>query len=199
MRSASGKDDGAASSLIEQLKLIARNPRWVGTLRGKSSRPGEQPMTVVTMDDPFLETLKDIYYAEKHIVKALPAMVKKAGDGQLKDALETDREETEGQIERLEEVFKLIYTPARGKKCDAIEGILAEAKKHADIKNNAVGSAQAVGHYEITRYGTLIAWANQLGKHDAARLLEENLTEEKHANELLTKIAESSANRKAAA
>ena len=103
-------------------------------------------------------------------------------------------------------MFKLIDTPARGKKCDAIEGILAEAKKHmADIKNNVVldagiiGSAQAVEHYEITRYGTLIAWANQLGKHDAARLLEENLTEEKHANELLTKIAESSANRKAAA
>ena len=163
-------------------------------------------MTVETMDDLFHETLKDIYYAEKHIVKALPAMVKKAGDRQLKDALETHREETEGQIERLEEVFKLIDTPARGKKCDAIEGILAEAKKHmANIKNNAVldaginGSAQAVEHYEITRYGTLIAWANQLGKHDAARLLEENLTEEKHANELLTKIAESSANRKAAA
>jgi len=103
-------------------------------------------------------------------------------------------------------VFKLIDTPARGKKCDAIEGILAEAKKHmADIKNNVVldagiiGSAQAVEHYEITRYGTLIAWANQLGKHNAARLLEHNRKEEKHANELLTKIAESSANRKAAA
>jgi ferritin-like metal-binding protein YciE len=163
-------------------------------------------MTVETMDDLFHETLKDIYYAEKHIVKALPAMVKKAGDRQLKDALETHREETESQIKRLEEVFKLIDTPARGKKCDAIEGILAEAKKHmADIKNNAVldapiiGSAQAVEHYEITRYGTLIAWANQLGKHDAARLLEHNLKEEKHANEPLTKIAESSANRKAAA
>jgi ferritin-like metal-binding protein YciE len=163
-------------------------------------------MTVKSMDDLFLETLKDIYYAEKHILKALPAMVKKADDGQLKDALETHREETEGQIERLEEVFKLIDTPARGKKCNAIEGILAEAKEHmAEIKDNAVldagiiGSAQAVEHYEITRYGTLIAWAKQLGTHDAARLLEQNLKEEKHANELLTKIAESSANRKAAA
>src|SRR5690349_22946510 len=103
-------------------------------------------------------------------------------------------------------VFKLIDTPARRKKCDAIEGILAEAKKHmADIKNNAVldapiiGSAQAVEHYEITRYGTLIAWANQLGKQDAADLLERNLEEEKHADELLTEIAVTSANQKAAA
>jgi ferritin-like metal-binding protein YciE len=161
---------------------------------------------VESMDDLFLETLKDIYYAEKHILKALPAMVKKADAGELKDALETHRKETEGQIERLEEVFKLIESPARGKKCDAIEGIIAEAKEHmADIKDKAVrdagiiGSAQAVEHYEITRYGTLIAWAKQLGKQEAADLLEENLKEEKHADELLTKIAESSANQRAAA
>lgn len=163
-------------------------------------------MSVESMDDLFLETLKDIYYAEKHILKALPAMVKKAGASELKDALETHRKETEGQIERLDEVFKLIESPARGKKCEAIEGILAEAKEHmADIKNKAVldagiiGSAQAVEHYEITRYGTLIAWAKQLGKQEAAELLAQNLKEEKHADELLTKIAESSANQKAAA
>ena len=163
-------------------------------------------MTVESMDDLFLETLKDIYYAEKHILKALPAMVKKAGGAELKDALETHRKETEGQIERLEEVFKLVDSPARGKKCEAIEGILAEAKEHmADIKDKTVlnagiiGSAQAVEHYEITRYGTLIAWAKQLGKQDAASLLEQNLKEEKHADELLTKIAERSANQKAAA
>jgi len=158
------------------------------------------------MNDLFLETLKDIFYAEKHILKSLPAMIKKANGGELKDALETHRKETGGQIDRLEEVFKLVDSPARGKKCEAIEGILAEAKEHmAEIKNKAVldagiiGSAQAVEHYEITRYGTLIAWAKQLGIHEAASLLEQNLKEEKHADELLTKIAESSANQKAAA
>jgi ferritin-like metal-binding protein YciE len=163
-------------------------------------------MTVESMQDLFLETLKDIYYAEKHILKALPSMVKKADGDKLKDALETHRKETEGQVDRLEQVFKLCDAAARGKKCDAIEGILAEAKEHmADIKNKAVldagiiASAQAVEHYEITRYGTLIAWAKQLGMHEAAGLLEQTLEQEKHADELLTKIAESSANQKAAA
>src|SRR5688572_4233413 len=87
-------------------------------------------MTVKTMEDLFVETLKDIYYAEKQILKTLPAMVKKAGEPKLKDALETHRQETEGQIDRLEQVFKLMDVPARGKKCEAIEGIIAEAKEH---------------------------------------------------------------------
>jgi ferritin-like metal-binding protein YciE len=163
-------------------------------------------MSVQSMEDLFLETLKDIYYAEKHILKALPGMAKKADEPSLKDALETHRKETEGQIDRLEQVFKLCDTAARGKKCDAIEGILAEAKEHmAEIKSEAVldagiiASAQAVEHYEITRYGTLIAWAKQLGMNEAADLLEETLKEEKHADELLTKIAEASANQRAAA
>jgi ferritin-like metal-binding protein YciE len=139
-------------------------------------------------------------------MEALPSMVKKADGSELKEALETHRKETEGQVERLEQVFKLCETAARGKKCDAIEGILAEAKEHmGEIKNETVldagiiASAQAVEHYEITRYGTLIAWAKQLGMDQAAELLEQTLEEEKHADELLTKIAESSANQKAAA
>ena len=162
-------------------------------------------MPIKTMDDLFVETLKDIYYAEKHILKALPAMVKKAGAPELKKALETHRQETQGQIARLEEVFKLVDAPARGKRCDAIEGILAEAKEQmSEIEDDSVldagmiGSAQAVEHYEITRYGTLIAWAKQLGHGNAVKLLEQNLKQEKHADELLTQIAESSANRKAA-
>ena len=163
-------------------------------------------MPIETMEDLFLETVKDIYYAEKHILKALPAMVRKAGDRELKVALETHRKETEGQIERLEQVFGLLESPARGKKCNAIEGILAEAKEHmAEIKDEEVldagmiGSAQAVEHYEITRYGTLIAWAKQLGYDKAVPLLEQNLKEEKHADKLLSEIAENSANQKAAA
>jgi ferritin-like metal-binding protein YciE len=168
--------------------------------------PGENAMTVKTMADLFVETLKDIYYAEKQILKALPAMVKKAGDKKLKDALETHRRETEGQLDRLEQVFKLMDVPARGKKCDAIEGIIAEAKEHMEdivdpqvLDAGMIGSAQAVEHYEITRYGTLIAWAKQLGHDDAAKLLEANLKEERHADQLLSQIAESAVNQKAAA
>ena len=163
-------------------------------------------MTVKTMEDLFVETLKDMYYAEKHILKALPGMVKKASTPQLKEALETHRQETEGQVDRLEKVFKLFDVGPRGKKCEAIEGIIAEAKEHmSDIKDpevldaGMIGSAQAVEHYEITRYGTLIAWARQLGKDDAMELLEANLAEEKNADRLLTEIAEAAVNEKAAA
>jgi ferritin-like metal-binding protein YciE len=163
-------------------------------------------MTVKTMEDLFVETLKDIYYAEKQILKALPTMVKKAGSKELKKALETHRKETEGQVDRLEDVFKQLDVAARGKKCEAIEGIIAEAKSHMeDIEDpevldaGMIGSAQAVEHYEITRYGTLIAWAKQLGHDDAIALLEANLEEEKNADQLLSEIAEAAVNQQAAA
>jgi ferritin-like metal-binding protein YciE len=163
-------------------------------------------MTVKTMEDLFVETLKDIYYAEKQILKALPGMAKKAGSKELKKALETHRKETEGQVDRLEDVFKQLDVAARGKKCEAIEGIIAEAKSHMeDIEDpevldaGMIGSAQAVEHYEITRYGTLIAWAKQLGRDDAAALLEANLEEEKKADQLLSEIAEAAVNQRAAA
>lgn len=163
-------------------------------------------MSVKTMEDLFIATLKDIYYAEKQILKALPGMVNKADNAELKKALETHKAETEGQVERLEEVFKLLKVPARGKKCDAIEGIIDEAKEHmGEIKDERVldagiiSSAQAVEHYEICRYGTLVEWANDLGYSDAAKLLKQNLDEEHHADELLTEIARGSVNRDAEA
>jgi ferritin-like metal-binding protein YciE len=163
-------------------------------------------MAVKTMEDLFVDTLKDIYYAEKQILKALPGMVKKAGSAELRDALESHRQETQGQVDRLEKVFKLMDVPAQGKKCDAIEGIIAEAKGHMDeiedgevLDAGMIGSAQAVEHYEITRYGTLIAWAKQLGRDGAIKFLQENLEEEKKANMLLTKIAEGAVNKQAAA
>ncbi|HEX5958606.1 MAG TPA: ferritin-like domain-containing protein [Hyphomicrobiaceae bacterium] len=163
-------------------------------------------MTVKTMEDLFVETLKDIYYAEKQILKALPGMVKKVGAEDLKKALETHRHETEGQVARLDEVFKVFNVSPKGKKCEAIEGIIAEAKEHMkDIEDpevldaGTIGSAQAVEHYEIARYGTLIAWAKQLGQKRAVELLEENLKQEKHADQLLTKIAETTVNERAAA
>jgi ferritin-like metal-binding protein YciE len=163
-------------------------------------------MPIKTMDELFVATLKDIYYAEKHILKALPGMVKKAKEPELKKALEAHREETEGQVSRLDQVFKLLNHPARGKKCDAIEGIIAEAKEHMEeIENEQVldagmiSSAQAVEHYEICRYGTLIEWAKDLGHDDAIKLLQQTLDEEKNADKLLSRIAKSSSNRKAMA
>jgi ferritin-like metal-binding protein YciE len=163
-------------------------------------------MSVKTMDDLFVATLKDIYYAEKQILKALPGMVKKATGPELKKALETHRKETEGQVDRLDQVFKTLDVAARGKRCDAIEGIIAEAKEHMEeIEDNQVldagmiGSAQAVEHYEICRYGTLIEWAKDLGLEDAIGLLQQNLEEEKNADRLLSQIAKSSSNRKAMA
>jgi ferritin-like metal-binding protein YciE len=163
-------------------------------------------MPIKTMDELFVATLKDIYYAEKQILKALPGMVKKAKEPELKKALETHRKETEGQVERLGQVFKQLDQPARGKKCDAIEGIIAEAKEHMEeIENDQVldagmiSSAQAVEHYEICRYGTLIEWAKDLGYNDAVKLLQQTLDEEKNADKLLTRIAKASSNRKAMA
>ena len=163
-------------------------------------------MPIKTMDELFVATLKDIYYAEKQILKALPSMAKKAKEPELKKALETHRKETEGQVERLDQVFKLLDQPARGKKCEAIEGIIAEAKEHMEeIENDQVldagmiSSAQAVEHYEICRYGTLIEWAKDLGHNDAIKLLQQTLDEEKNADKLLSRIAKTSSNRKAMA
>jgi ferritin-like metal-binding protein YciE len=163
-------------------------------------------MAVKTMGDLFHETLRDIYYAEKQILKSLPGMVKKAQTGELKEALETHRQETEGQVERIEEVFELINKPARGKTCVAMDGILDEAKEHmSEIEDEQVrdagivGAAQAVEHYEIARYGTLIAWANTLGNQEAAQLLKQNLDEEKNADRILSEIGEGMVNQQAAA
>src|SRR6185312_8498604 len=144
----------------------------------------------------FLETLKDIYYAEKQILKSLPKMAKAAQSDQLRAAFEKHQEETEGQVERLEEVCELIGKPARGKKCDAMEGILDEGKEVMEeyedtpaLDAGLLAAAQAVEHYEISRYGTLKSWADKLGLKDAVKLLDQTLTEEKKADETLSKIA----------
>jgi len=153
----------------------------------------------------FLETLKDIYYAEKQILKSLPKMAKAAQSDQLRAAFEKHQEETEGQVERLEEVFELIGKPARGKKCDAMEGILDEGKEVMEeyedtpaLDAGLLAAAQAVEHYEISRYGTLKSWADKLGLKDAVKLLDQTLTEEKKTDETLSKIAMSAVNAEAA-
>lgn len=158
-----------------------------------------------TLDDLFLDTLKDIYYAEKQILKALPKMAKAATSPELKAGFEQHREETEGQVERLEQVFELLGKPARGKSCEAILGIIEEAKEiMEDFKGTValdaglVSSAQAVEHYEIARYGTLKTWAQQLGMKEAVALLDATLNEEKATDAKLSKLATTSANQKAA-
>jgi ferritin-like metal-binding protein YciE len=157
------------------------------------------------LEDLFSETLKDIYFAEKQILRALPKMAKEASTPELKQAFETHRDQTEGHVDRLNEVFELIGRPARGKTCDAILGIIDEAKEIMEDFKGAealdaglASSAQAVEHYEIARYGTLKTWAKELGHNGAAKLLDQTLQEEIETDQLLTKIATSKVNMKAA-
>ncbi|MGB3866270.1 MAG: ferritin-like domain-containing protein [Xanthobacteraceae bacterium] len=158
------------------------------------------------LNDLFLDTLKDIYFAEKHILKALPKMAKAARSDKLRAAFEKHYDETEGQVERLEQIFDLLGKPARGKTCDAIVGIVEEGKEIMDeykgceaLDAGLLAAAQAVEHYEISRYGTLKQWATQLGMKDATRLLDETLQQEKKTDTALTSLAETSVNRAAAA
>lgn len=162
-------------------------------------------MALRSMEDLFMHTLKDIFYAERQILRTLPRMIKKAGSKELRKAFETHRDETEGQIERLQKIFESLDAAARGVKCEAIEGIIAEADHLAEeiedkdvLDAGLIGSAQAVEHYEITRYGTLIAWAEQLGMNDAVKLLRETLDEEKRTDQKLTELAQARVNKQAA-
>lgn len=159
--------------------------------------------TTKTLDDLFLDTLKDIYFAEKQILKALPKMARAAQSEEGRAGFLQHREETQGQIERLEQVFEAIGKPARGKTCEAIQGIIAEGEEIIEefkgspaLDAGLISSAQAVEHYEIARYGTLIAWAKQLGLKDAVPLLEANLSEEVATDKKLTQLASSQANAK---
>lgn len=162
-------------------------------------------MSVKSLDDLFLHTLKDVYYAEKQIVKALPKMAKKAGSPDLKAAFEQHLEETKGHVTNLESVFEAIGKKPSAVKCDAIVGILHEATELMDEVEDAdtldaamLAAAQAVEHYEIARYGTLIAWAGTLGHKDAVKMLEATLAEEKATDEKLSKLGSSKVNKKAA-
>ena len=160
---------------------------------------------IKTLDDLFVHQLQDIYYAENQITKALPKMIDKATDPQLKQGFETHLRETEGQIKRLEQVFQMHGQEIKAVDCPAIDGIIKEANETAgeiadkDVLDAALlASAQAVEHYEITRYGTLIAWAKRLGRDDCAGVLQKNLDEEKATDQKLTALADSQVNRKAA-
>jgi ferritin-like metal-binding protein YciE len=166
----------------------------------------EDAMAEKDLNELFLDTIKDIYYAEKQILKALPKMAKAANSDKLRAAFEKHHDETEGHIERLEKIFELLGKAARGKKCDAIEGIIDEGKEvmeeYADtpaLDAGLLAAAQAVEHYEISRYGTLKAWAVKLNNPQAAKLIDQTLAEEKKTDETLTRIAETEVNYEAAA
>ncbi|MGU3400962.1 ferritin-like domain-containing protein [Brucellaceae bacterium D45D] len=158
------------------------------------------------LDDLFYDTLKDIYYAERKILKTLPKMARAANDDKLRQAFEKHHDETEGHIERLQQCFELLGKRAQGKTCDAIEGIISEGEEiieefsgTAALDAGLISSAQAVEHYEITRYGTLKRWAETLGHKDVAKLLDQTLQEEGQTDKDLTKLADSSANQHAQA
>jgi ferritin-like metal-binding protein YciE len=160
---------------------------------------------IQTMNDLFVHTLRDILYAEKQILKALPSMVDKATDPDLKQGFADHLEETRMHVARLDDIFQMLDETAKTVACPAIDGILKEANEIAgdiDDKNvldaALIMAAQAVEHYEITRYGTLVAWANQLGRDDVAEALEQTLDEEKAADEKLTMLAERNINAEAA-
>jgi len=163
-------------------------------------------MAEKTLDNLFHETLKDIYYAERKILKALPKMAKGATSPQLKAAFEKHRDETEVHVERLQQVFEIFGKRAQGKTCEAIEGIIAEGEEILDefkgqpaLDAGLASSAQAVEHYEIARYGTLARWAGDLNMPDAKKLLGTTLQEEIATDAALSKLAEGSLNRAAAA
>ncbi|EJJ30991.1 YciE/YciF ferroxidase family protein [Rhizobium sp. CF142] len=157
-----------------------------------------------TLEDLFYDTLKDIYFAERQILRALPKMARAAQSQELKVGFEKHREETEGHVERLQQVFEIIGKRAQGKTCEAIQGIIAEGeeiieefKGTAAIDAGLISSAQAVEHYEIARYGTLKTWAQTLGFKEAVTLLDQTLQEEGKTDQLLRKLATTAANQKA--
>ncbi len=160
---------------------------------------------IKTLDDLFVHTLQDIYYAEKQILKHLPTMIQKSSNPQLRKAFEHHQKETENQVTRLEQVFELQGEKPKAVTCAAMDGILAEAKEiigdcdDEHVRDAAIlSAAQAVEHYEMTRYGTLVAFAEQLGRHDCAKILQQTLQEEKAADKALSTIATARVNKLAA-
>jgi ferritin-like metal-binding protein YciE len=158
------------------------------------------------LDALFYDTVRDMYYAERHILSTLPKLQKAAASDELKAAFEHHHTETQGQVQRLEQVFGLIDRKPTSKRCDAIDGILAEGDEHLEEYSGSpaadaalIASAQAVEHYEITRYGTLRRWAKMLGLPDGYDLLTQSLEEESRTDELLSRIAETEANARAGA
>jgi ferritin-like metal-binding protein YciE len=189
------------SGLLENLGTPRAVSRWWLHFTDRRMAMAKEPKK---LDDLFHDTLKDIYFAEKKILTALPKMAKAAQSQDLRTAFEKHRTETEEQVNRLEQVFDLIGKKAQGKTCDAIVGlveegqeIMKEYKGSPAIDAGLLAGAQAVEHYEISRYGTLKTWASELGLNDAVKLLDATLQEEKKTDATLTRIAETVVNQEA--
>jgi ferritin-like metal-binding protein YciE len=172
---------------------MAKRAKKLATKKTAARRPRRAPKT---LSDLFLETLKDIYFAENKIIKTLPKMAKAAHSKELAAAFNKHLKETQGQVRRLDQVFKMLGKPARGKPCEAINGItdegaeiMKEFKGAPALDAGLLAAAQAVEHYEISRYGTLRTWAEELGMQEAARLLQATLDEEEATNHALTELA----------
>jgi ferritin-like metal-binding protein YciE len=185
--------------------MPCRVPSEIHQQQKREPQMGLFSADIKTMNDLYVHQLQDIYYAEKQILKSLPDMIGKSTDRDLKAGLQKHLQETENQVGRLEQVFKLHNLTPKGVDCPAIDGIIEEAEEvSAEVADKEVldaaiiAAAQAVEHYEISRYGTLVAWAKQLGRSDAAALLQKTLDEEKAADRKLTMVAESKVNLKAA-
>jgi ferritin-like metal-binding protein YciE len=149
------------------------------------------------LEDLFLDTLKDIFFAERQILKALPKLAKAASDPKLREAFMHHREETEQQVDRLRQVFEIVGKRAQGKTCEAINGLMEESEELLEMSPQPspvrdaglIATAQAVEHYEMARYGALVAWAKALGNEQIAQLLQETLEEEKKTDTLLNQMA----------
>jgi ferritin-like metal-binding protein YciE len=203
------RESASVIFLLKSLEHCLRGdvePRETSRISVRLTRERAMAAKDKDLNDLFLDTLKDMYFAEKQILKALPKMAKAASSDKLRAAFEKHHGETEGQVERIEQIFELLDVPARAKTCDAIQGILDEGKEVMDeykgceaLDAGMLAAAQAVEHYEISRYGTLKQWAQQLGMKDAARLLDQTLQQEKKTDETLTTLAEAEVNLAAAA
>lgn len=209
-----GWRDAQASRLETEFKAAREEHRkqhaqtFEDWRRRKITSPSrkENDMTVNTLNDLFLETLRDLYYVEKKLVKTLPKMAQKASSEDLKEAIESHLSETETHVRRLEQVFELLDQKASAKTCEALEGLIREAEEvmgeiadEQTLDAAIISSAQTVEHYEIARYGTLACWAAEIGNNEVAELLEQTLEEERAADEKLSEIAEDAVNQRAAA
>src|SRR4028119_279302 len=178
---------------------------WVSRVRSPT-RPGDRPVANKDLNALFVHQLKDTYFAENAILKGLPQLAEAAQSEELKGALAVHVKETEEQVKRLERVFQIVGAKPEGVECKAIQGIMAEGQEILSefregeaLDAGLIAAAQAIEHYEITRYGTLLAWAEQLGLSEAEGLLQETLVEEENTDEALSEIAEDAINPAAAA
>jgi ferritin-like metal-binding protein YciE len=190
---------------MPRLKRVPAGAYVAPVIRSRTENNNDHIMKLKTLEDLYLEELRDIYDAESQLVKALPTFAKSASSDELRNAFEDHLEQTKEQVERLEQVFKNAEASSKGKKCKGMAGLIEESKELLEedaepdvLDAGLIAAAQRIEHYEIAVYGCLVTYARLLEKEDDADLLEQSLDEEKETDELLTEIAESTINIEAA-